>query len=231
MTEMETRQKEEKSSTGDGNVSQSLLPDGSKETKEHSNSHNERRLIEHLKDRSGCISVFLLILLIISLVVNIYLVYFIGQDKQSCISVKSCQNITSLQKLIILDDYNCSSTPTGNGTTNVERILKLELLKTELKVLVQLPTNFILHKFSYDDDQEIVVCRKGKNHYYISCNKPYNDNCTVIHKSTETNTITTIQETGDQMVTYEIPTNCIYKRADLEWIQPQKCRSSSKPKI
>lgn len=107
----------------------------------------------------------------------------------------------------------------------VERILNLELWKEKVKIVVQLPTNFILHKFSYDDDTEIVLCKKEKNHYCISCNKTYNNNCSVIHKNPENNTITYIPEAGDRMVTYEIPTNCIDQRAVLEWIQPQKSRS------
>ncbi|CAC5362671.1 unnamed protein product [Mytilus coruscus] len=213
MTESTKSKEKGQNSTGVGNVDENLLSDESEKTEV---SHNESRLIAHCKDRPRCfyIIVSLSILLIISICINIYCM---SKEEQSCINDESCQNITSPQMLIC------------NGITNIERILKLELWEEELKIVVQLPTNFILHKIKYDE-REIVMCRKKRNYYYISCNKPYNDNCTIIYESAENTSITTIQEAGDRMLTYEIPTKCIDLRAGLDWILPQKCRSP-KPKI
>ncbi|CAC5392673.1 unnamed protein product [Mytilus coruscus] len=168
--------------------------------------------------------VALIMLLIISVCLNFH---FSFKEKQSCIYDESCQNKTSPQMLKMQDDNNCSRKPTNDGSRNIGMVLKLELWEDGLTVVLRLPTNFILHKTSYDDEREIVLCRMERNHYYISCNKPYKDNCTIIHRREEN---TTIQEAVDRIVTYEISTKCIDQIAGLEWIQPQKYRST-KPKI
>lgn len=85
---------------------------------------------------------------------------------------------------------------------------------------MRLQTNFVLRQRSYDN-REIALCKKDRNHFYISCDKPFNDNCTVIHRSEDNTTITTIQEASGRVLTYEIPTKCIDRRAVLEWIQTQ----------
>lgn len=109
-------------------------------------------------------------------------------------------------------------------------IFKLELWEDVLNISLQLQTNFVLRHISYHK-REIGLCRKDRNHFYISCDKPFNDNCTVIHKSEDTTSITAIQKAGDRMVTYEIPTKCIDRRAVLEWIQPQMLEyKPNKPK-
>lgn len=95
MTELITMEEKEQNSTGDGTIRAALLSDGSKTTKVHLNSNNERRLIANFKDRSCCISVFLFILLIISFVVNIY---FICKE----VSQISCINLFSLNLKIFL---------------------------------------------------------------------------------------------------------------------------------
>ncbi|XP_052093460.1 uncharacterized protein LOC127729648 [Mytilus californianus] len=163
------------------------------------------------------INIILIVIIFILTAAMIAVIVHFTSKEQSCINDKGCQHIPSPQML------KC------NGIKNIDRVLKIEIWEEKLKMVVQLPTNFLLHKIKYDE-REIVMCRKKKKYYYISCNKPYNDNCTIIYESAKNTSITTIQEAGDRMLTYEIPTKCIDKRAGLEWILPQKCRSP-KPKI
>ncbi|XP_071154922.1 uncharacterized protein [Mytilus edulis] len=164
-----------------------------------------------------CAVVSLSVLLIISVCVTIAISY---KEKQSCIYDESCQHINNLSMHKVQDDSNCSR-KTNNCSRNIGMILKLELWEDVLKILLRLQNNFVLRQTSYDEKEIIALCKKDRNHFYISCDKPFNDNCTVIHRSEDNTTITTIQEAGYRVLMYEIPTKCIDRRAVLEWIQTQ----------